>query len=190
MLDPHRITFALLGTAISVALGSLAGLFVVARTLPFRHVLIEFFDAWNSLADAFISDPHREKRFFRQYYERGFFMRMWSIPKFAIGMELITAQEAVSIENGILAQSDLAFGIIFPLSLLIWSLVTRIGLGIFGYCGVLIGSTVATTGLFVTGMERRLKYTKEIQSLVLGRWSKKLLDLPRNRGEEDSIPRG
>lgn len=107
----------------------------------------------------------------------------FSIAQYMIGEGLITKEELVSLENGSLAQSNLAFGIMLPFSMFVCSIASRWYVGVVHFIIVGLFVSLVTAALFFTGMERRFRYVMDLHLLVLGRLGK--IKRERNEGRSN-----
>jgi len=96
-------------------------------------------------------------------------------PRYAIGKGIITQAEYQDLKDTYFAQSEISFGLIIPLFLLVFAL----GKQQFQLCmpawifSVLLGVEIILTFLlFWVGMERQDKFGMEYRLLILGHWDK------------------
>jgi type II secretory pathway pseudopilin PulG len=94
-------------------------------------------------------------------------------PQYAIGQGLITRDDFDTLRNEYLAQSDLSVGLIVPVAFLLFALAVTPQLGDWRSPWLIVGLGVATAALTILAVDRRHKYTVELQSLILGSWVKK-----------------
>ena len=96
-------------------------------------------------------------------------------PRYAIGKGIITQQEYQDLKDSYFAQSELSFGLILPIFLLVFALgkqQSQVCLPASSFC-VLIGIEILFTFcLFWAGMERQEKFGMEYRMLILGHWDK------------------
>jgi hypothetical protein len=96
-------------------------------------------------------------------------------PRYAIGKGIITQQEYQDLKDSYFAQSELSFGLILPIFLLVFALgkqQSQVCLPAWSF-SVLVGIEILFTFcLFWAGMERQEKFGMEYRMLILGHWDK------------------
>jgi hypothetical protein len=94
----------------------------------------------------------------------------------AIGLGLVTNEEIAAAGDESLAQSKLAFGIIVPLSLLLYALALRLQFSLGVILLIFLIALVSDAVLFIVGIDRFYKHRLELRSLILGSFEKKGLE--------------
>lgn len=94
----------------------------------------------------------------------------------AMGLGLITKEEIAAAGSESLAQSNLAFGLVLPLSLFLYTIAFRLQLGSIGFMGIAALVLTSNAALVVAGVDRLYSYRLGLQSLILGRFEKQLID--------------
>ena len=176
MIIQSTFVLTLLGTTLSSSAGIAIG-YVLVRIIFGEHAVPgdHGYSMYRILRARARSEG--DPRFYPEIEEE---LWSWSLnTHYAIGRGLITKEDAALLENGSLAQSNLALGIILPFSLFVWSLASRLHVSVVAYIIVGLGVTIATAALLFVGTERRFRYKAELQSLILGRWKK--IELEKNR---------
>jgi hypothetical protein len=98
-------------------------------------------------------------------------------PHFAIENGLLKRADYIDLRNQYSSASDLAFGLIFPLLALIFTLASRDSAWLF------IVAAAVTAALFIVSMERRHKYHSELHSLILSNEQKRDAEFTRRASE-------
>lgn len=75
-----------------------------------------------------------------------------------------------------LSQSNLSFGIILPLSLIVYALAFRLELPWMWFPGIALFVLISNAALVVVGVDRRYSYRLGLRSLILGRLEKQQID--------------
>jgi hypothetical protein len=184
MIVQNTIFVSLMAAALFSLVGIFFGNMVVRAILPrdpiqndeqFRHGMRSRLE---KVIRNYLEGPALHRELNREFVRESELLSQLSPMnvQYAIGLGLISKEDVASIENGSLAQSNLALGMIFPLSLLMCSLASRLRVGQFEYLVIGIGVVFATAALFFVGMDRRYRYRSDLRALIIGRWLKSKLE--------------
>ncbi|MBZ5689665.1 MAG: hypothetical protein LAP86_32105 [Acidobacteriia bacterium] len=94
----------------------------------------------------------------------------------AIGLGLITKEEASAVANDSLSKSNLSLGLILPLSLFLYAVAFRLQFNAMGFSGAILFVFLSNAALLVVGLDRLYSYRLGLQSLILGRFEKQQVD--------------
>jgi hypothetical protein len=94
----------------------------------------------------------------------------------AIGLGLITKEEAAAAGSDSLAQSNLAFGLVLPISFILYTMAFRLQFHFVGFIGIAALVLASNAALVIAGVDRLYSYRLGLQSLILGRFEKQLID--------------
>lgn len=169
-IDSSRVIWPLIWTIVTSALGIFVGCLVEAfliRKRPFAAKAAETVQRISRNRKELVDHPR-------------IVMHLSLDANKAIGLGLITKDEASEIGSDSLSKSNLSFGLILPLSLFLYAVAFRLQFHVIAFSGVVLLSNVA---LVVVGFEQLYSYKWELQSLILGRFEKQQVD--RMEGEQD-----
>jgi hypothetical protein len=176
-----RILWTLFTAMITSTLGVALGYFVESLLIdrgPFDRNAerIRFFKKnWRFREPRFFYE--REPLFFKEIEE--FWHSLGSLGDDAgraIGLGLITKEEVAAAGGESLAQSNLAFGLVLPMSLILFATAYRLQLRFIGFMGIAVLVLISNAALVVAGIDRLYSYRLGLLSLILGRFEKQLID--------------
>lgn len=162
---------------ITSTLGVLIGRLVASRLIHPRLLLANTSRTASVLRSLAKLSPMRYTEIFPENSTRRSLVSLSTDVQRAIGLNLVTQEEIAVAGSESMSQSNLAFGLIFPISLFLYAAAYRMRISVLGRLATLGVVLFSNAALFVVGMERLSTNRLNIQSLILGKLEKQLIEL-------------